>query len=396
MVTVGDKAIDLSPSFVIFLATRNPLAHFTPDLCSRVTLVNFSVTPASLAAQCLTRALQAERPEVDRKRTELMRLQSEFRVRLRSLEDGLLDALTAVEGNILDDEKVITSLETLKKESGETQQKLQDSEKVMGELAEASEVFRPFANACSSIYFTLERLGNSHFLYQFSLSFFFAIVGRVLECPSSPAKATANGSPASSSSALTATMKAAGIDTRLLNARLLDSLPAEKPVHAANTADTARSIAQLVCPLVALTFARVSRALLNDTRAVVAMRLAQILLEALLPAQAVAAAGAAAGLGGDGDVVDFLLRGRLSAKTKERLATNASLTAAAATSVAAVRGVAGKLGINAVSLEGLEQLVALPAFAQLAGHMQANADRWTRFITPEVRSKRISLCSLFN
>lgn len=40
-----------SPQFVVIMVTRNPLARFTPDLCSRVTLVNFTVTPASLQAQ---------------------------------------------------------------------------------------------------------------------------------------------------------------------------------------------------------------------------------------------------------------------------------------------------------------------------------------------------------
>jgi dynein heavy chain 1 len=40
-------------------------------------------------------------------------------VKLRELEDSLLSALNHVEGNILDDTKVIGTLETLKKEAGE-------------------------------------------------------------------------------------------------------------------------------------------------------------------------------------------------------------------------------------------------------------------------------------
>jgi len=30
------------------MVTRDPNANFTPDLCSRVTFVNFTVTPSSL------------------------------------------------------------------------------------------------------------------------------------------------------------------------------------------------------------------------------------------------------------------------------------------------------------------------------------------------------------
>ena len=101
MINLGDKAIDYSPSFTIFLSTRDPNSRFAADLCSRVTLVNFSVTPSSLTLQCLSKILRAERPDVDTKRSQLLALKGEFRVRLRSLEESLLAALNSVKGNIL-------------------------------------------------------------------------------------------------------------------------------------------------------------------------------------------------------------------------------------------------------------------------------------------------------
>uniref|UniRef100_A0A663M394 Dynein cytoplasmic 1 heavy chain 1 n=1 Tax=Athene cunicularia TaxID=194338 RepID=A0A663M394_ATHCN len=51
LITLGDQDIDLSPSFVIFLSTRDPTVEFPPDLCSRVTFVNFTVTRSSLQSQ---------------------------------------------------------------------------------------------------------------------------------------------------------------------------------------------------------------------------------------------------------------------------------------------------------------------------------------------------------
>uniref|UniRef100_A0A1X7SK50 Dynein heavy chain ATP-binding dynein motor region domain-containing protein n=1 Tax=Amphimedon queenslandica TaxID=400682 RepID=A0A1X7SK50_AMPQE len=55
LITLGDQEIDLSPSFTIFLSTRDPSVEFPPDLCSRVTFVNFTVTRSSLQSQCLNR-----------------------------------------------------------------------------------------------------------------------------------------------------------------------------------------------------------------------------------------------------------------------------------------------------------------------------------------------------
>jgi len=78
LITLGDQDIDLSPSFVIFLSTRDPTVEFPPDLCSRVTFVNFTVTRSSLQSQCLNEVLKAERPDVDEKRSDLLKLQGVF------------------------------------------------------------------------------------------------------------------------------------------------------------------------------------------------------------------------------------------------------------------------------------------------------------------------------
>lgn len=51
--------------------------EFPPDLCSRVTFVNFTVTRSSLQSQCLNKVLKAERPDVDEKRSDLLKLQGE-------------------------------------------------------------------------------------------------------------------------------------------------------------------------------------------------------------------------------------------------------------------------------------------------------------------------------
>lgn len=54
---------------------RDPTVEFPPDMCSRVTFVNFTVTRSSLQSQCLHRVLKAERPDIDTKRSDLLKLQ---------------------------------------------------------------------------------------------------------------------------------------------------------------------------------------------------------------------------------------------------------------------------------------------------------------------------------
>ena len=98
---LADKDIDFNPLFKVFLCTRDPFCDFAPDLCSRVTFVNFAMTPVSLRSQCLSKILKSEAPKLDEMRSKQLELQGECKVKLRNLEDKLLDALTSISGDKL-------------------------------------------------------------------------------------------------------------------------------------------------------------------------------------------------------------------------------------------------------------------------------------------------------
>ncbi|XP_044265029.1 dynein heavy chain, cytoplasmic isoform X6 [Tribolium madens] len=180
LITLGDQDIDLSPSFVIFLSTRDPTVEFPPDICSRVTFVNFTVTRSSLQSQCLNQVLKAERPDIDAKRSDLLKLQGEFHLRLRQLEKSLLQALNDAKGKILDDDSVITTLETLKQEAAEIGQKVEETDKVISEIETVSQQYLPLSQACSNTYFTMDSLNQVHFLYQYSLHMFLDMFSSIL------------------------------------------------------------------------------------------------------------------------------------------------------------------------------------------------------------------------
>merc|ERR1719495_1400349 len=180
LITLGDQDIDLSPTFTIFLSTRDPTVEFPPDICSRVTFVNFTVTKSSLQTQCLNQVLKAERPDIDQKRSDLLKLQGEFQLRLRHLEKNLLSCLNEAKGRILDDDNVINNLEVLKTEAAEVGRKVDETDQVMADIENTSKQYLPLSSACSYIYFTIEGLHQVHFLYQFSLKFFLDIYQKVL------------------------------------------------------------------------------------------------------------------------------------------------------------------------------------------------------------------------
>lgn len=107
-------------------------------MCSRVTFVNFTITRGSLEMQCLNQVLRSERPDIDQKRNDLLKLQGEFAARLRHLEKALLNALNDSKGKILDDDSVITTLERLKNEAKEVAEKSAETDHVMKEVRNGS------------------------------------------------------------------------------------------------------------------------------------------------------------------------------------------------------------------------------------------------------------------
>jgi dynein heavy chain 1 len=180
LITLGDQDIDFSPMFTMFLSTRDPTVEFPPDICSRVTFVNFTVTRASLQAQCLHQVLKCERPDVEEKRVDLLKTQGEFQQRLRHLEKDLLRALNEIKGKILDDDSIITRLENLKREASEISRKVAETDQVMKEVETVINQYLALSQACSSIYFTMDILNQIHSLYQYSLQYFLEIFSTVL------------------------------------------------------------------------------------------------------------------------------------------------------------------------------------------------------------------------
>ncbi|KAL8952356.1 MAG: hypothetical protein Q9222_001736 [Ikaeria aurantiellina] len=185
LIQLGKQEIDFSPAFNLYLTTRDPSARFSPDICSRTTFVNFTVTRSSLQTQSLNDVLKSERPDVDQRRSNLVKMQGEFSMHLRKLEKRLLRALNESTGNILDDDVVIETLETLKNEAADIAKKMEETNGVMAEVNVITAEYQVISQACSAIYALLEQLHHLHHFYQFSLQYFINIFHTVLKSDTS-------------------------------------------------------------------------------------------------------------------------------------------------------------------------------------------------------------------
>jgi dynein heavy chain 1 len=180
LVRIGTEDIDYSPQFKIVLSTKNPAVQLNPDVCSRVTLLNFTVTPASLQSQSMSQVVKSEKPELETQRAALLKLQGEQNVKLRELEDQMLGKISACEGSILDDDQVVAGMEVLMKEGAQVEEQIAQSHEVMQQVHQAVSKFEPFAAICRKLFVLLGALRDISFLYEFSATTFMSILEDVL------------------------------------------------------------------------------------------------------------------------------------------------------------------------------------------------------------------------
>jgi dynein heavy chain 1, cytosolic len=181
LVRIGTEDVDYSPKFKIILSTKNPAVRLTPDLCSRVTLVNFTVTPDSLQSQSLSVVVKSLKPEIESKRASVLKLQGEQNVKLRELEDQMLTKISACEGSILDDDALVQGMERLMLEGAQVEEQIESSDQIMKQVHEAVSRFEPFASICRNIYVLLESIREISFLYEFTAKTFMRILDHILE-----------------------------------------------------------------------------------------------------------------------------------------------------------------------------------------------------------------------
>lgn len=181
LVRIGTEDVDYSPKFNIILTTKNPAVKLTPDICSRVTLINFTVTPAGLQSQSLSRILETEKPELEKQRNDILKLQGEQNVKLRSLEEQMLREISAVEGSILDDDRVVEGMERLMKEGAQVEEQIAKSEEVMAEVEDAISKFEPFSLICKQLFVLFAGMREIDFLYEFTAQSFMSTLQCVLK-----------------------------------------------------------------------------------------------------------------------------------------------------------------------------------------------------------------------
>jgi len=175
LLRLGDGDIDYDPNFKFYVTTKLPNPHYAPELCIKVTVVNFMVTFLGLEDQLLAEVVMLERPDLEDAKNELIKSMAADKKQITELEDKILTMLKEAEGNILDNVVLIDTLEESKKTSNIIAEHLEEAEKTNAEITAARLGYTIVATRGSILYFVVADLSRINDMYQFSLDFFKAL-----------------------------------------------------------------------------------------------------------------------------------------------------------------------------------------------------------------------------
>merc|ERR1711871_1792688 len=116
-----------------------------------------------------------EKPELEKKREELVLEDAANKRQLKEIEDLILKLLKEAEGNILDDEVLINTLSESKKTANQIEVKVKAAVKTSLKIAEVRKEYVPVAFRVAQLFFCIADLCNVDPMYQYSLEWYISL-----------------------------------------------------------------------------------------------------------------------------------------------------------------------------------------------------------------------------
>ncbi|KAJ3092439.1 Dynein heavy chain 3, axonemal [Quaeritorhiza haematococci] len=171
-IRLGEAIIEFSPDFRFYITTKLRNPHYLPELSTKVTIVNFMITPEGLEDQLLGIVAAKERPELEAEKNRLVMESASNKKQLKEIEDTILEILSKSQGNLLEDETAINALTSSKILSDDIAQKQRIAEETEKQIDLTREGYKPIATHSSILFFVIADLANIEPMYQYSLVWF--------------------------------------------------------------------------------------------------------------------------------------------------------------------------------------------------------------------------------
>lgn len=168
----GEGGISFSPDFKFFITTKMSRPHYSPEICVRVTMLNFMVTLSGLTEQMLDIIVSIEETQKFEKRNACIKTKAENQKTLARLQDRILNQIATSQDDILEDKELKASLDESKIQTVQIEASLKEMDITMRAIEQTRSNFEPISIRVSRLFFVLADLINVNDMYQYSLEYY--------------------------------------------------------------------------------------------------------------------------------------------------------------------------------------------------------------------------------
>ena len=180
VVKIGDISRPVDDKFYLYMFTPYSNPVFSPELFTKTTILNFSITEEALSEQLLNLICRFEIPRETEERNRLVVQSVEYIRNMLALEEKILELLQLGGENILESEELINSLTESKVVSIEVEKKLANSKHAEQKIANFQGIYKPVSKLSAVLYFCIADLANLDCMYQYSMIWFMNVFKKAL------------------------------------------------------------------------------------------------------------------------------------------------------------------------------------------------------------------------
>ncbi|KAM9758655.1 dynein axonemal heavy chain 1 [Menidia menidia] len=176
VLTLGESVIPYHEGFKMYITTKMPNPHYYSEVSDKVCLVNFTLSTRGLEEQFLSRVVAEECPDLEEERKQLI-ISNTFEIKqeLEEIEDKILQCLSSIEANPVDNVELLLMMETSKIKIEEMKAKVMAAERTERDIEAIRLDYVPVAAHACLLFSCVSDLSNLEAVYQFSLEWFIGI-----------------------------------------------------------------------------------------------------------------------------------------------------------------------------------------------------------------------------
>ena len=174
-ISLGGEYVSYSDNFRLFLSTKYPNPQYSPEICSQVTLINFTTTQSGLTDLLMNNLIEVEQEDLDKLRIEIMEKNASNTKKLKEIENEILQIVSNVGSDILDDDNATNTLKNAQKTSAEIEEQMEASKKTEELISNFRNTYMVVAERAALLYFCASDFSVVDPMYQFSLKWFVSL-----------------------------------------------------------------------------------------------------------------------------------------------------------------------------------------------------------------------------